>query len=45
MTVTLTVWDLVVVGNITVMGVFFSALGVLLVYYLIKFILSIATGG
>lgn len=45
MTISLVAYDVAVVGGVTVASILFGAAVLLVVYYLIKFVLSIVTGG
>lgn len=45
MTINLVAYDLAIAGNISVLSILFGAAGLLLVYYIIKFVASIFTGG
>lgn len=45
MTVNLVAYDIAIVAGVSVLQIVFGAAVLLLVYYIVKFILSIATGG
>lgn len=45
MTVNLVAYDVAIAGGISVLSVLFGAAALLIIYYIIKFVASIFTGG